>query len=201
MKHSVVVFDDIPQSREPTVMIEPAIRVAPESGKWSCTVHVCRRAVRLEGIHTDLARSMKVVPRLREKRRHMAAGTFALAIENFFAALCCALVKAPSGGLRRRDSQLVEMKRGQLRGHFVWHAPRVPRSAVRSNRILLGIVEPGIVERAGAVHFRCSNVRMPVGDGAKSCPSVEAEARQPPRGRDQSAGPLAVRAKSLSVFI
>ncbi len=80
MKDSVVVFNDILQSREPAVMIEPAIRVAPESGKWRCTVHVCRRAVRLERIHTDLARSMKVVPRLREKRRHMAARTFALAI-------------------------------------------------------------------------------------------------------------------------
>ncbi len=95
MKDSVVVFNDILQSREPAVMIEPAIRVAPESGKWRCTVHVCRRAVRLERIHTDLARSMKVVPRLREKRRHMAARTFALAIEDFFAAFCRALVEAP----------------------------------------------------------------------------------------------------------
>src|SRR5579864_9165580 len=154
-------------------MIKPAFRVAPESGKWSCTVHVGRRAVGLEGIYTDLARRMKIVPRLREKRRHMAARTFALAIEDFFAAFCRALVKAPIWGLRRRDSQLVEMKRGQLRCHFVRHAPRVPRSALHSNRILLGIVEPGIVERARTVHFRCSNVGIPVRDGAKTCPGVE----------------------------
>jgi len=38
---------------------------------------------------------MKVVPRLRENRRHMAARTFALAIEDFFAAFCRALVEAP----------------------------------------------------------------------------------------------------------
>jgi len=48
--------------------------------------------------------------------------------EDFFAAFCRALVEAPIGGLRRRDSQLVEMKRGQLRGDFVWRAPRVPRN-------------------------------------------------------------------------
>ncbi len=93
------------------------------------------------------------------------------------------------------------MKRGQLRGDFVWRAPLVPRSALRSNRILLGIADPGIVERAGAVHFRRSNVGIPVGDGAKTCPGVEVDARQPQRWRDQCAGPLAVRAKSLSVFI
>src|SRR5260370_14733872 len=140
MKDSVVVFNDILQSREPAVMIEPAIRVAPESGKWRCAVHVCRRAVRLERIHTNFARSMKVVPRLREKRRHMAARTFALAIEDFFAAFCRALVEAPIGGLRRRDSQLVEMKRGQLRGDFVWRAPRVPRSALRSTGYCWGLL-------------------------------------------------------------
>jgi len=83
---------------------------------------------------------MKVVPRLREKRRHMAARTFALAIEDFFAAFCRALVEAPIGGLRRRDSQLVEMKRGQLRGDFVWRAPRVPRSALRSTGYCWGLL-------------------------------------------------------------
>src|SRR5260370_23206508 len=126
MKDSVVVFNDILQSREPAVMRSAAIRVAPESGKWRCAVHVCRRAVRLERIHTNCARSMKVVPRLREKRRHMAARTFALAIEDFFAAFCRALVEAPIGGLRRRDSQLVEMKRGQLRGDFSCRPPPLP---------------------------------------------------------------------------
>src|SRR5216684_4476609 len=81
------------------------------------------------------------------------------------------------------------------------NAAKKSSSALRSNRILLGIADPGIVERAGAVHFRRSNVGIPVGDGAKTCPGVEVDARQPQRWRDQCAGPLAVRAKSLSVFI
>jgi len=36
------MFDDILQSREPAVMIEPALRVTPESGKRGRTVHVGR---------------------------------------------------------------------------------------------------------------------------------------------------------------
>lgn len=74
-KDTVVVFDHILQSCEPTVMIKPALGVAPESGKRRRTVHMGRRPVRLERIHTDFARSVKVVPWLREKRRHMASGS------------------------------------------------------------------------------------------------------------------------------
>ena len=84
---SVVMFDDVLQSGEPPVMIEPAFVMAPEASEWRRAVHVCRRAIRLERIHTDFARRMKIVPRLREKRRHMAGGALPLAIENSFTTL------------------------------------------------------------------------------------------------------------------
>src|SRR6202521_2910827 len=138
MTDFLVVFNDILQSREPAVMIKPAFRVAPQSRQRRRAVHVCRRTVRLERIHTHLARSMKIVPWFRIKRRHVANRTFSLAIENFFSAFCRLLVKAPVGWLWCRDRQLVEVQRGQLRRHPVRHAPGVPRSAFPSNWILLG---------------------------------------------------------------
>jgi hypothetical protein len=178
MIESVVVLDDILQSHEPAIMIEPAFRVAPESGKRGGTIHVCRRAVRLKRIHTDFARSMKIIPWLSEERWHMAARTFPLAIEDFLATLCRTLVKALYWWFWRRNRQLVEVKRGQLWGHPVWHTSRVARSALRGYWILLGIAKPGVVERAGAVHFRSSNVRIPVRHGAKPRPGMQVHAGQ-----------------------
>src|SRR6266852_6326678 len=109
MTDFLVVFDDIRESRKPAIMIEPAFRVAPQSRQRCGAVHVCRRAVRLERIHSDLARSMKTVPWFRIKRRNMAARTLALAVEDFFAAFCRVLVKAAVRWLWRRDRQLVEV--------------------------------------------------------------------------------------------
>jgi hypothetical protein len=60
MAESVVAFDDIPQCREAAVMIKPVFRLAPQSRQWGGTVHMGWRTVRLEGIHTYFARSMKI---------------------------------------------------------------------------------------------------------------------------------------------
>jgi len=104
-------------------------RVAPQSRQRRGAVHVCRRAVRLERIHSDLARSMKIVPWFRIKRRNMATRTLALAVEDFFAAFCRVLVKGAVRWLWRRDRQLVEVQRSyEPRGstlhlHFVLLLP------------------------------------------------------------------------------
>src|ERR1700731_5025811 len=112
MIQSVVVFDDILQGREPAVVVKPALSVAPQSGKRSSAVHMGRRAVGLERIHTDLAWSMEVISGLGEKWWHMAHRTFSLAIEDFFAPRGRRLVEASVGRLWHRDSQLIEVKRG-----------------------------------------------------------------------------------------
>jgi hypothetical protein len=79
----------------------------------------------LEGIDANLVWSVQVVPWFRVKRRHVAGGAFAFAFEHDFPALGSGFVVTSRRRLRRRDRQLVKMKRGQLGGELVGFATGV----------------------------------------------------------------------------
>lgn len=110
---------------------------------------MCGRAIRLKRIDPDLTRSIKIVAWLRKKWRDMADGAFPLVIEDFSAALSRALVETALSWIWRRNRQLIEVKRGQFRGHPVGHASGVAGPTLRSDWILLGIAESGMRRSLG----------------------------------------------------
>ncbi len=65
----IVVLDHIRQSRKAAVMIEAALLMAPQTGEGRSPVHVRRGSVGLPRIYPDLARSVEIVSRFREKWR------------------------------------------------------------------------------------------------------------------------------------
>jgi hypothetical protein len=60
MADSVVTFDDIPQCREAAVMINPSFAWLHKPASEAVRYIMGWRTVRLEGIHTHFARSMKI---------------------------------------------------------------------------------------------------------------------------------------------
>src|SRR5215469_7854001 len=163
-------------------------------------VHVRRRAVGLKRVHTDLARSVQVVSRLRKERWYMASRTFSLSIEDVLAALRRGCVEATLGWLRSGDRQLIEMQGAELRRDQVRRETHIERAVFYGERILCRIAESGIKKCAGTPHFRNANVGVPVRYGPKASPGMQVDPRQPKRRRNQGAGPFPIRAQSLSIL-
>ena len=102
----------------------------------------------MERIHANLTWSMQVVPRFRVQGRHVAGGAFAFAFEHDFPTRCGGLVVTSRWRPRRRDCQLVKMKRRQLRGKLVGFATRVVGADFDGDRIRAFVIEASIIERA-----------------------------------------------------
>src|SRR5688572_1144288 len=100
-------------------------------------VHVGRRAVGLERVDADLARRMQIVPWFGEQGWDMTGGALAGTVEDRLPPLECSFVIGPNWGLRRRHRELIEMQRGQLGRNPVRLLARVPRAALRRDRILV----------------------------------------------------------------
>jgi hypothetical protein len=78
----------------------------------------------------------------------VAGGAFAFAFEHDSTLRGGGLVVTSRRRLRRRDRQLVKLKRRELGGKLVWFAAGVVFAAFRGDRILAFVVESSIKERA-----------------------------------------------------
>src|ERR1051325_4526804 len=79
---------------------------------------------------------MEVVPGLGEERRDVAGRALPSAVEDFFAAPGRCRIETALGRRRRRDGELVEVQRPQLRGDQVGGAAYIEGAASRRDRVL-----------------------------------------------------------------
>src|SRR5262249_35393848 len=111
----VVVVDHGRERWKAPVVVEAARLMRPQAGERRGAVHVRRRAVGLERIDPDVLRRMHVVAWLGEERRDVAGRALSPAVEHFLPLRSRGWIEAASGRLRRRDGELVEVQRTQLR--------------------------------------------------------------------------------------
>src|ERR1043166_3834041 len=86
VEHVVVVLHHCLEGREPAVVVEAALLVAPQPSQRGGAVHVRRRAVRLEVADADGFAGDQVLARLGEGRRHVAGRALRLPVEQRLAA-------------------------------------------------------------------------------------------------------------------
>ena len=152
----------------------------PQSPQRRRQVAPIRRSHGLEVVDADLLRGMKIPARLGENRRHVAGRAVGLAVERASPLSAAAPSKVPpvAGGWQR---QLIEVERRQLGGDPVFLVLLVSLPGSCSDRVLLGIIEPRIVEHALAVHFEVGDIGVPVGDRSPRTRSRYDCSRRPDR--------------------
>ena len=91
----------------------------------------------------------------------MTGGALAAGVEDLFPAAGSILVEGTGRRLWRRNGQLVEVQVGELGCDDVGLATGVSGAALCRNRILLLVVQPGVVERSRAVHLGGGHIRIP----------------------------------------
>src|SRR5437764_6970803 len=101
---------------------------------------------------------MHVVPRLGKERRYVTGRTLPRTVEDCLSSFKCSLVIRSGRRLRRRNRELVVVKRGQFGCRFVRRSARISRAALSGDGILVLVVEPSIEERRRAVHLRPGHV-------------------------------------------
>ena len=72
------------------------------------------------------------------------------------------------GGPRRRQCELIQVERRELRSHAIGRAAHVVEPVRGGDRKFRGVLEPRIVKSALALHLEHGHERVPVRDGAPS---------------------------------
>lgn len=84
---AVIVLDDVDQSGEPAVVIEPSLLVREESAQRRGPVHFSRRAIGLKIVDADVSALVQIHARLRPERLRMTAVALRFPAEELVAAL------------------------------------------------------------------------------------------------------------------
>src|SRR5262249_2870692 len=110
-------------------------------------------------------------------------------------------VKGTRRWLRGRNGELIKMKSGELGGNDIRLAPRISGTALRGDRILLLVVQPGVEEGSRAVHLGGGDIGVPVGHGSEAGPGVEVDAGEAESWRNDGAGLLPIGPEALAVLV
>src|SRR5439155_24533936 len=102
-------------------------------------------------------RRVQVPARLGKDRWHVAGRAARSPVEDGCSTLGRGPIERSIRGGRRRDRELVEVQRRQLRRNEIGIAARVAEAGAGSDGVLLGVVEAWIVERALTVHLEVRN--------------------------------------------
>ena len=131
--------------------------------------------------------------RLGVERRHVAARALRLAVEDAPPALRRRRVERALRRRRRRDRELVEVQRGELRRDQIASVPHVVEARSRAaTGNCVGSSRPRVEERALAVHLRVRDVGVPVRRPSPS-PCTCAGSRRRGRRRPGAASPRSSR--------
>jgi hypothetical protein len=210
------VLHDGFQVLEASVVVEAALRLGEEALERGGHVRVARRAVGVEVVGADLLAAVRVPACVGEERRHVAACALPFAVEDLFATPCGTRVEGALRRSWRRQRKLVEVERGELRGHAVFlagsaqrphdvsyglTAADVPAPAPSCDWVLGGVVEAWVVEVADPHHLGVRDVGVPIAHGPPAgTPGVEVVTGQA-EGRRNPDGPKVRRRAHLPVVI
>src|SRR5439155_3623827 len=106
---------------------------------------------------------MHVPARLGKERWDVAHIALRGPIEDGAASVGGSRVKGAWWRRRRRNSELVEVQRRQLRGNQVGVIAYIAETRSRRHWEAVRIVQPGVIEGAYAVHLQISHEVVPVG--------------------------------------
>ena len=115
----VVMVDDLPQVRNPPVVIKPTLETGEQLIDWRCAVTVVGSSIGLEAVDADLGESVQIPPGIGPQRLDMAAVAVGFAAEQLVAARGRRRIEAARRRWRRRDRDLIELERRKLRGDLV----------------------------------------------------------------------------------
>src|SRR5262249_4965583 len=147
------------------------------------------------------ARSVQIVSRLGEQRRHVARGALTFDTEDLLPACGGDFVKGTRRWLRGRNGELIKVKSGELGGNDIRLAPRISGTPLRGDWILLLVVQPGVEEGSRAVHLGRGDIGVPVGHGSEAGPGVEVDAGEAESRRNDGAGLLPIGPEALAVLV
>src|SRR5687768_3480840 len=196
------MIDYVEQCWKTAVMVKATLHVREESAQRRSSVRVIRRTTRVEIVNTDLFSLVCVPTWLSKERRHVTLRAVCLAVEDHFSTRSRCAIETAFGRRRWRDRQLVELKRGQFRGHHVNIATLVPESCACCDRVLYRVVQARVEEGSLPLQFEVSDESVPVSNPTPaSAPRMQINPSLSEGRRYEHGSGLAVRAKCLAVEI
>src|SRR5262245_14210841 len=95
-------------------MVEATLKVGEQFTNWRRSIAKIWRAVGLETVDADFSRRVQIPARIGPKRFHVAVVALGFAAKELVAPVRRRLVETTWRWLRRRDGELIELKRLQL---------------------------------------------------------------------------------------